>query len=197
MARTMVAVREAGMADVPELAESWSRVHGVLGRWSRGFPGPSAQALAEVVERAAAAPDTWFLVALVDGAAVGMAYLNCRPLLPLHKGRAAHLDYMYVRSGFRRSGVGRALLAAAASYADQAGAALVAVNVHPGLRDANRFFARWGFAPVAVRRAVPTAVLRRRLRGEPAASRRGAAGREAARRMLRPRRSASLPEGAE
>jgi hypothetical protein len=34
------------------------------------------------------------------------------------------------------------------------------VSVHPGSRDANRFFARLGFAPMAVRRVAPVAVVR-------------------------------------
>ncbi|MCD0481558.1 GNAT family N-acetyltransferase [Streptacidiphilus sp. ASG 303] len=197
MARTVISVREARPADLPELAEGWALVHGLLGRWSRGLPGPSAEDLAEVLERAAGSPDARFLVASVDGAAAGMAYLTLRPLSPLHGVRAAHVDYLHVRDGFRRGGVGRALLAAAASYAEEAGVSQVAVNVHPGLRDANRFFARWGFAPVVVRRAVPVAALRRRLLGDAAGARTPARGREAARRVLQLRRPAPLTEGAE
>lgn len=193
MTRAVISVREARPEDLPELAESWSRVHGVLGRWSRGLPGPSAAELAGVLERAAAADGVRFVVALVDGSPAGMAYLTCRPLSPLHGTRVAQVDYMHVRDGFRRTGVGRALLAAAASYAEESGAAQVAVNVHPGLRDANRFFARWGFAPVSVRRAVPTAALRRMLLGDGAVGRR----RETARRVLQLRRPTPLAEGAE
>jgi hypothetical protein len=39
----------------------------------------------------------------------------------------------------------------------------VVVSVHPASREANRFFARLGFAPLAVSRIAPTAVIRRRL----------------------------------
>jgi GNAT superfamily N-acetyltransferase len=199
MARALISVREAGPADLPGLAENWSRVRGALGsRWSRGLPEPSPKALAGLLDRVAASPGTVLLIALVDGSPAGMAYLTCRPLSPLHTARAAHVDYMHVHSGHRRGGVGRALLAAAASYAEQEGATQVAVNVHPGLRDANRFFARWGFAPLTVRRAVPTAVLRRRLLvaaagpGGPPPNR-----RDAARRILRLRRSAAPAAPAE
>ncbi|AXI77024.1 GNAT family N-acetyltransferase [Peterkaempfera bronchialis] len=197
MARAVISVREARSADLPELAESWARVHGVLGPWSRGLPGPTAEELAVVLRQAQATPDTRFLVASVGGAIAGMAYLTYRPLSPLHGVRAAHVDYMYVRDGFRRGGVGRALLAAAASYAEECGAAQVAVNIHPGLRDANRFFARWGFAAVSVRRAVPTPVLRRMLLGDGGGGRGTSRRREAARRVLQLRRPAPLPEGAE
>ncbi|WP_377272151.1 GNAT family N-acetyltransferase [Peterkaempfera sp. SMS 1(5)a] len=199
MTRAVISVREARPEDLPELAESWSRVHGVLGRWSRGLPGPSVAELSGVLERAAANADERFVVALVDGAPAGIAYLTCRPLSPLHAERAAHVDYLHVRDGFRRSGVGRALLAAAAGWAEENGAGQVAVNVHPGLRDANRFFARWGFAPLSVRRAVPTPALRRMLLGDGAAGRVPSRRREAARRVMQLRRPAPLPlpEGAE
>jgi hypothetical protein len=36
-------------------------------------------------------------------------------------------------------------------------------SVYPQLREVNRFYARLGLAPVVVRRAAPTALLRRRL----------------------------------
>ncbi|MFJ6214033.1 GNAT family N-acetyltransferase [Streptomyces sp. NPDC092296] len=197
MTRALISVREARPADLPELAECWTQVHGVLGRWSRGLPAPTEQELAEVLRQAQAAPEVRFLVATVDGVPAGMAYLSCRPLSPLHGGRAAHVDYLHVRDGFRRGGVGRALLAAAASYAEEAGADRVAVNVHPGLREANRFFARWGFAPVTVRRAVPTSVLRRMLLGDGPGGRLPPRRGAAARQLLRLRRTAPLADGAE
>jgi hypothetical protein len=58
-------------------------------------------------------------------------------------------------------------MAAAADFATERHIDHVAVSVYPSLRDASRFYARLGFAPVAVRRIAPVAVLRRRLGGEP------------------------------
>ena len=71
-----------------------------------------------------------------------------------------------------------------------AGVEQLVVSVHPGSRDANRFFARLGFAPLAVRRTAPVAAVRRRL-GQAEAGRSPTtscavrAGAAAARRRLR------------
>jgi hypothetical protein len=67
----------------------------------------------------------------------------------------------------RHHGIGHALVAAAADFASERHIDHVAVSVYPSLRDANRFYARLGFAPVAVRRIAPVAVLRRRLGSDP------------------------------
>jgi N-acetylglutamate synthase-like GNAT family acetyltransferase len=68
-----------------------------------------------------------------------------------------------VQRSRRHHGVGRALVAAAADFATEKQADHLAAGVYPSLRDANRFYARLGFAPVAVRRIAPVTVLRRRL----------------------------------
>ena len=52
-------------------------------------------------------------------------------------------------------------------------------NVPAQSREANRFFARWGFSSVVVRRVVSTSVLRRRLtpaRARSSSTRSGAGG---------------------
>ena len=63
--------------------------------------------------------------------------------------------------------MGTALLREAAGFADEVGAGDVVVNVPPSHRDVNRFFARYGFAPMVVRRSAPIGQLRRRLGVEP------------------------------
>jgi hypothetical protein len=66
----------------------------------------------------------------------------------------------------RRHGVARALLLGVTCVAERQGAEQVLSNVPPAAREVHRFFARLGFAPLFVRRAVPTVVLRRRLSGD-------------------------------
>jgi hypothetical protein len=44
----------------------------------------------------------------------------------------------------------------------------VVTGLYPSMRDASRFYARLGFAPVLVQRVAPVGVLRRRLSGEQA-----------------------------
>jgi GNAT superfamily N-acetyltransferase len=76
------------------------------------------------------------------------------------------IDMLFVHPGFRRRGVGRALLAAVTRYADRHGCDHLASAVPAGDREANRFFARLGFAPETVRRVVSAASLQRRLIAE-------------------------------
>lgn len=72
-----------------------------------------------------------------------MTLLTATAYAPLFDQRAVHAHYLHVRSGFRGRGVGKALLAAAVSFADEAGAEHVLTS----------------------RRSVPVSVLRRRLAG--------------------------------
>jgi GNAT superfamily N-acetyltransferase len=98
-----------------------------------------------------------------DGEILGMAVLCCTSLGPLSPLHAVQLNHVVVAKHHRKRGVGHALVAAAAAYADETGAEQVIVGVTPSLREANRFYARLGFTPAVVRRVAPVAVLRRRL----------------------------------
>ncbi|MEP6696327.1 MAG: GNAT family N-acetyltransferase [Pseudonocardiales bacterium] len=70
------------------------------------------------------------------------------------------MSHLVVDRSQRRRGAGRALMAAAASYAEEAGVDHVTVGLATTDRDSNRFLARLGFAPVAVHRIAPLAALR-------------------------------------
>ena len=69
------------------------------------------------------------------------------PLGPVSSAAGRPIDYLHVRRS-SAAGVGRALLAAAAWFADEVGAEDVSVNVPSGLREANRFYAKIGFTPM-------------------------------------------------
>lgn len=77
------------------------------------------------------------------------------------------IDMLFVLPELRRQGVARSLLTAAARYADRQGAEHLASTVPAGDRDANRFFARLGFAAETVRRVATSATVQRKLAGEP------------------------------
>jgi ribosomal protein S18 acetylase RimI-like enzyme len=106
----------------------------------------------------------------VDDEVAGMALFTVTAYAPLFDQRAVHAHYLHVRDGFRRMGVGKALLAAAVAMADESGAEHVVTSVLPQMRDTQRFYARLGFSPVVVRRSVPVNALRRRLAGGGAGS---------------------------
>jgi ribosomal protein S18 acetylase RimI-like enzyme len=94
---------------------------------------------------------------------LGMALLTISSANALLDIPAVHVSHAVVSDKHRRRGAGKALVAAAAAFAEEHGIEQLVVSVHPGSRDAARFFARLGFAPLAVRRTAPVSVVRRRL----------------------------------
>ncbi|MCW2599007.1 MAG: family N-acetyltransferase [Frankiales bacterium] len=125
-------------------------------------------ALAQRYSEAIADPDR-HLVLAVGGKEgereepLGMALLVIASANALLDIPAVHLSHAVVSDRHRRRGAGKALVTAAASFAEEHGIEQLVVSVHPGSRDAARFFARLGFVPLAVRRTAPVAVVRRRL----------------------------------
>ena len=163
MTRPAVAVREATLDDVPSMVAMWAELRDIGGRMERLIPGPDAEAMRQRLAAVSADPDSCAMVATVDGEVAGMVLLTATDYAPLFEQRAVHAHYLHVRDGFRRRGVGKALLCAAVSYADEVGAEHILTSVLPQMRETQRFYARLGFGPVVVRRSAAVSVLRRRL----------------------------------
>jgi GNAT superfamily N-acetyltransferase len=164
-------VREATADDTPALLAMWSELRDMGGRIERLMPGPDDEGLRERLAWIATDPSSRALVAVVDDDEVaGMTLLVESPYAPLFEQRAVHAHYLHVRDGFRRRGVGKALLAAAVAFAEEVGAEHVITSVLPQMRETQRFYARLGFSPVVVRRSAPVSVLRRRLAPSSASS---------------------------
>jgi ribosomal protein S18 acetylase RimI-like enzyme len=155
-----VGVRTATLADVPALVQLWQELR-EEGPRRRSAESPEAAAgrIALVVESDLAR----VLVAEYGGEVVGMAQVTRTPPSLLAESTSVTLSAMHVAGGHRRRGVGKALLAAAVAYAEEQAVEDVVVAVYPQHREANRFYARLGFAPVVVRRVASVASLRRRL----------------------------------
>lgn len=165
MPRTPVSTRSATVADIPLLVGLWGELRRVGARAERAVnpmsvPDVSAR-LADVV----GSDDCRVVVAIADGQIAGMAVLRDVRPDPLSVHRVVQVSHVVVASGKRRRGVGHALLAAAADFAEERQIEHVAAGVYPSLRDVSRFYARLGFAPVMVHRVAPVTVLRRRLGG--------------------------------
>lgn len=94
---------------------------------------------------------------------LGMALFTIASANALLDIPAVHVTHAVVADRHRKRGAGKALVAAASSFAEEQGIDQLVVSVHPGSREAARFFARLGFAPLAVRRTAPVSVVRRRL----------------------------------
>lgn len=171
MARPSLCVRPATEADLPILLALGDELReqllpGDVAR-SRGS-GASARLALEVRYAEALADRRRHLVVVVDGPpdseqVLGMALLTVAPANALLDHVAVHMTHAVVADRHRRKGAGRALVAAAAAFAEERGVDQLVVSVHPGSRDANRFFARLGFAPLAVRRSTSVVAVRRRL----------------------------------
>jgi ribosomal protein S18 acetylase RimI-like enzyme len=170
VARSSLSVRAATPQDVPALVAFGEELRDLViapsAEVSRSRGGPAA-ARAELQARylEALQDPARELVVVVDDAdePLGMALLTVAPANALVDIPAVHMSHAVVGGRHKRRGAGRALVCAAASYAEQRGIEQLVVSVHPGSRDANRFFARLGFAPLAVRRTAPVAAVRRRL----------------------------------
>ncbi len=126
-----------------------------------------ADTMANLPERLAtilADDDRTVLLAVDDlGEVVGMVLVFEGEVAAITTAPALHISYLLVASGHRRRGVGRALLAAAVHLADQRGIEHVVATAVTGNREANRYLARLGFAPLVVRRIATTSTLRRSL----------------------------------
>jgi ribosomal protein S18 acetylase RimI-like enzyme len=161
--RPAVCVREATLEDVDALLELWAELRDIGGRMERLIPGPDEVGMRERLAAVSADPAARALVAVVDGVVAGMMLLTSAAYAPLFDSRAVHAHYLHVKDGYRHRGVGKALLGAAVTFADEVGAEHIMTSVLPQMRETQRFYARLGFGPVVVRRSAAVSVLRRRL----------------------------------
>lgn len=160
MGRLAVEVRAALPEDAPALVALWDASN--VDQSAR-VPSPSVAEAARSIARGARDPYQRLQVAVVDGEIAGVAQLDRTSVSPLHEQDAVQVTHMFVLPGLRRRGVGRALLAQAAGWADEVGAGQLLAAVPASSRDANRFLACLGLSQTAMVRSVPVAVLRQRL----------------------------------
>ena len=163
MARASVAVREAALGDASGLLAMWQDVRDLANPHDRSAPQPSEEGLLSRLAEARGNPDIRVLVATIDDELVGMAVMTHQAFASMFDCRAVQLNALHVRAGFRRRGVGRALVSGAVAYAEERGADQMVTSVYPHLRETNRFYARLGFGPVLMRRSTSVASLRRKL----------------------------------
>ena len=163
-----VQVRDLTDLDLPSAVTLW-------GELSRDLPSPPSadQINATVRTRIAASAAseaqgsraTFKLLGAHDaeGRLIGLASLTVVDESLFELSSVVVLEGIHVVSAYRNSGVGRAILAAAAAFAVAVGASNVAVNAPAQTRPVNRFFAKWGFAPSTIHRVISVADLTRRL----------------------------------
>jgi GNAT superfamily N-acetyltransferase len=163
VSRPAVSVRPVSPSLHPEFTGLWLAARVEAG----SSPESASRAVSEGrVAAALAREDVRAYLAFVDGEAVGYMVLTHSPLSGLTDSPCVSIDQLYVAESARRQGAARALLTAAATYAERFGADQVATCVPAQGRDANRFFARLGFSSYVVKRVTTTVSLRRKLAGE-------------------------------
>lgn len=109
--------------------------------------GVASESLARAVDGVFADPGRGrFLVARLEGTAIGVAYLSYMWTLE-HGGKSAWLDELYVVPAQRERGIGRDLLRAACDRAAQDGCAAVDLEVDVSHARAARLYEREGFRP--------------------------------------------------
>lgn len=186
MMRTLVTLRCAELSDAAFLATLWSD------SVRRADRHDQVADLELVIKAAAQSPDQRVVVAEYDGEPAGAVFLNVTTLSAINLEPVVQALSPHVLPQFRRHGVGRTLMEAAVSFAEEVGVTHLATAAASGSRDGNRFLARLALAPQAVLRVAPTQVVRGRLTAQRPSLQRGerGAGRHlgqvlAARRSMR------------
>lgn len=157
LSRSLVSLRSALPSDAPVLLEVWADV------LRRAEPEEQLADLVLIIESAASSPMERLLVAEYDGEVAGAVHLQQTTLSPLNLEPTVRALSPHVLPQYRRHGVGKALMEAAVSFAEELGIAHVATAAASGSRDANRFMARLAFGPQAVLRVASTHAVRARL----------------------------------
>ena len=166
MSRVNVRVRPAEIADVDGLVELTRSIDVRAGTFS-GKPledaaaGHLAKRFAEILDEG----ERRLLVAVDDSTSqiVGLLVAKLDEIGAIEITPVLHITHLLVNPRHRRRGVGRALLAAGVHLADELGLDRVLGTAASGSREANRYLARLGFAPLVVHRVASTATLRRGL----------------------------------
>jgi GNAT superfamily N-acetyltransferase len=149
--------RIARREDAPELAELWSDV---LRRVDRS---EQIADLELIIKNAAESPEQRFVVVEHDGHVAGAVFLRLSTVTPINLEPCVQSVQPRVFVAYRRRGVGRMLMEAAAAFAEENGVLHMTTAVPATARDANRFMARLALAPAATLRIAPTSAVRSRL----------------------------------
>lgn len=185
MARPMVLTRTATQDDLPVLLSLWDELRQTGGRAERAVNPITAVDVRGRLLELLIDPGCRIVLACSGDVPAGMAIMRIARPDPLSENELVYLPHLVVSRASRNQGVGHALIAAAADFAAAVHVDHVAVGVYPLLRETNRFYARLGFAPAAVHRIAPVAVLRRRLGSDRTAPMLGVAMRRRT-RLVRP-----------
>ena len=156
MSRSLVALRDATLADVMHLAELWQP-------YLRRGSEEHLHDLATAIEQIGDHPGERLVVAEYDGAFAGAVFLRAATYSPVNPEPVLQAHNAAVMPSHRKRGVGKALMECAVTWAEELGIGHVATATPSGSREANRFMARLALGPQAVLRMAPTPAVRAKL----------------------------------
>ena len=155
-----ITVREVAIEEIEDLLPIWDEIN-------LGAATLDKSALITRIEISQSS-ESLKLVAAWDGnRAVGIACISIADVGVWAESLSLQVSGLHVLKNSRHRGVAKAILNSALSYADKWGCVNIMASVPPNEREASRFFARLGFAPISTRRITDTAVLRRKISAEP------------------------------
>jgi len=153
VSRPNVRVRPAERADIAALVSLITSVDTRSGVFSgRGILDPDVVHLGERLDEILAERARILLIATDDhsGTAVGLLVAKMDEIGAIDLTPALHVTHLLVAPSHRRRGIGRTLLAATVHLADERGVDRILATAASGSREANRYLARLGFAPLVV-----------------------------------------------
>jgi ribosomal protein S18 acetylase RimI-like enzyme len=164
VSRGNVRVRPAATSDITELI-ALSVENGVADHVGRRGRKGDSDTLVDRYVALLSDLDRLVLVAIDEatGQLVGYAVMLEERVGVLAPTSTLYISHLLVAPRFRKRGAGRALLTGAVRHAEDREIDHVVVGVQAGARDANRYLARLGFAPLVVRRIASVSTLRRSL----------------------------------
>ncbi|CUR54075.1 GCN5-related N-acetyltransferase [metagenome] len=186
MNRSPVRLRPVVDGDAPELAALWTDI------LRRADLLEQTEDVRRLIKQVQAGADERIVVAEYDGRFAGAILLRLTTLTPLNLEPVVQAVSPHVLPQFRRHGVGRALMDAAVSYAEELGIAHVASGSVSASRDGNRFLARLGLGAQVILRVAPTHAVRAKLNAQRPQARGGSRQLDrvlASRRVLRRERA--------
>jgi ribosomal protein S18 acetylase RimI-like enzyme len=164
VSRGNVRVRPAAPSDIAELI-TLSVDNGVAEQSARRGRTAGPPPLTDRFAALLADRDRLVLVAVDEESdrLAGFAVLFEEQIGVLAPAATMYISHLLVAPAFRRRGAGRALLTSAVRHAEDRDIDHVVVGVQSAAREANRYLARLGFAPLVVRRIASVQTLRRSL----------------------------------